>query len=85
MWLVLGHDCLPIQPIDEFLTFHDITGSSPNTIRAYAHHLKLYWEYLTGVGVDWRSATLQDIVTRNLPPRVRELAEDPRAWASGPA
>src|SRR6266487_2647389 len=29
--------------------------------------------------------TLQDIVTRNLPPRVRELAEDPRAWASGPA
>jgi len=29
--------------------------------------------------------TLQDIVTRNLPLRVRELAEDPRAWASGPA
>jgi Rrf2 family protein len=29
--------------------------------------------------------TLEDIVTRNLPVRVRELAEDPRAWASGPA
>jgi len=28
--------------------------------------------------------TLEDIVTRHLPPRVRELAEDPRAWASGP-
>jgi hypothetical protein len=23
LWLVLGEDCLPIQPIDEFLTFHD--------------------------------------------------------------
>ena len=62
MWLVLGHDCLPIGPIDEFLTFLDVTGSSPNTIRAYAHHLKLYWEYLTEAGVDWRAATLQDIV-----------------------
>jgi hypothetical protein len=29
--------------------------------------------------------TLEDIVTRHLPLRVRELAEDPRAWASGPA
>jgi Rrf2 family protein len=29
--------------------------------------------------------TLEDIVTRHLPPRVRELAEDPRAWASGPS
>src|SRR6201985_3419410 len=27
--------------------------------------------------------TLEDIVTRHLPLRVRELAEDPRAWASG--
>lgn len=42
MWLVLGGDCLPVGPIDEFLTFLDVTGSSPNTIRAYAHHLKLY-------------------------------------------
>jgi len=62
MWLVLGDDCLPIGPIDEFLTFLDVTGSSPNTIRAYAHHLKLYWEYLTGVGVDWRAATTRDVV-----------------------
>src|SRR5256714_7903340 len=29
--------------------------------------------------------TLASVVTRNLPLRVRELAEDPRAWASGPA
>src|SRR5438445_5455835 len=62
MWLVLGNDYLPITPLDEFLTFHDDTRSPPNTIRAYAHHLKLYWEYLTEAGVDWRAATLQDIV-----------------------
>src|SRR5712691_8552032 len=67
MWLVLGDDCLPIGPIDEFLTFLDVTGSSPNTIRAYAHHLKLYWEYLTESGLDWRGATLQDIGTSRRP------------------
>jgi integrase/recombinase XerD len=61
MWLVLGEDCIPIGPIDEFLTFHDITVSSPNTIRAYAHHLKLYWQYLTEAGLDWRAATLRDV------------------------
>src|SRR5216683_7711301 len=62
MWLVLGEDCLPIQPIDEFLTFHDVTGSSPNTIRSYAHHLKLYWEYLTEAELDWRAASLQNVI-----------------------
>jgi integrase/recombinase XerD len=62
MWLVLGDDYLPIAPIDEFLTFHDVTGSSPNTIRAYAHHLKLYWEYMTDGDLDWRAATLQNVI-----------------------
>ena len=62
MWLVLGEDCLPIQPVDEFLTFHDVTGSSPNTIRSYAHHLKLYWKYLTEAELDWRAATLQHVI-----------------------
>ena len=61
-WLVLGDDCSPIGPIDEFLTFHDVTGSSPNTVRAYAHHLKLFWEYLTDVGVDWRVASFTDLI-----------------------
>jgi len=53
-WLVLGDDCFPIGPIDE--------QSSPNTVRAYAHHLKLYWEYLTEVGLDWRAAALNDVI-----------------------
>ena len=29
--------------------------------------------------------TLAHIAARHLPPRIRELANDPRAWASGPA
>jgi hypothetical protein len=60
-WLVLGENYLPIAPIDEFLTFFDVTGSSPNTVRAYAHHLKLYWQYLAEADLDWRAATTQDI------------------------
>jgi integrase len=61
IWLVLGENYLPIPPIDEFLTFLDVTGSSPNTIRAYAHHLKLYWQYLAEADLDWRTATTQDL------------------------
>ena len=27
-----------------------------------AHHLKLYWEYLTDADLDWQAATLQNVI-----------------------
>jgi site-specific recombinase XerD len=36
-------------------------GKSPNTTRAYAHHLKLFWEYLDGAGKDWTAVGLQEL------------------------
>ena len=37
---------------------HDlVVGSS----KAYAHHLKNYWEFLGFRGLDWREARLEDI------------------------
>ena len=36
-------------------------GRSPNTVKAYSHDLKDYWEFLGFRGLDWREASLEDI------------------------
>jgi integrase/recombinase XerD len=52
-WLVLDDHYSPIEPILSYLRFlHDL-DRSPNTIRATAYHLKLYWVYLRDTGLDW--------------------------------
>ncbi|MEM9447822.1 MAG: tyrosine-type recombinase/integrase [Cyanobacteria bacterium P01_E01_bin.6] len=52
-WMLLGDDFLPIEPVQEFLDYLRNIERSPNTIRAYAFHLKLYWEYLNSRNIDW--------------------------------
>jgi integrase/recombinase XerD len=52
-WLVLDDHYVPVQPILSYLKFlHDL-DRSPNTIRAGAHHLKLFWEFLRDEHLDW--------------------------------
>ena len=48
VWLVVGDHHLPVEPVRRFLAYLDDVERSPNTLRAYAHHLKLFWDYL-----DW--------------------------------
>ena len=52
-WVVLDDDFVPIQPILSYLTFLDDLDRSPNTIRATAHHLKQYWDYLRDAHLCW--------------------------------
>jgi integrase/recombinase XerD len=52
-WIVLDDAFVPIQPICSYLTFLDDLDRSPNTIRATAHHLKLFWEYLRDEHLCW--------------------------------
>lgn len=59
-WMVLDDDYLPIKPIDDFLVYCENIERSPNTIKSYAHHLKLYWEYLADANLDWTSANVLD-------------------------
>jgi site-specific recombinase XerD len=60
---------------------------SPNTVRAYAHDLKDYWEFLACRVLDWREVRLEDIgefvAWLRLPPpgRARALAVLPSAEA----
>lgn len=52
-WMVLDDNYEPIQPILSYLKFLADLDRSPNTIRAYAHHLKLFWEYLRDEHLSW--------------------------------
>jgi len=60
-WLVLGDGYLPIEPIADFLDYLRNIERSPNTVKAYAHHLKLYWEFLTATHLDWTTIGLTEL------------------------
>lgn len=60
-WIVLGDDYHPIRPVLEFLVYlHDLERS-PNTLRSYAHHLKLFWEYLREYRTDWAAVRVPQL------------------------
>ncbi len=60
-WTLLGGDQVPVVPVERFLAYLASIDRSPNTIRAYAHDLKDWFVFLSGRGVDWRSARLEDV------------------------
>ena len=59
-WTVIGEDHLPIAPIREYLAYCR-NSMSPNTVKTYAYHLKLYWEYLESMKLDWETISVHDI------------------------
>jgi integrase/recombinase XerD len=60
-WTVLGDDDVPVVPVERFLAHLAGIGRSPNTVKAYAHDLKDYWEFAVFRGLDWREARLEDV------------------------
>jgi integrase/recombinase XerD len=60
-WAVLGDDDVPVVPVDRFLAYLTDIGRSPNTVKAYSHDLRDYWQFLGIRGLDWRAARLEDI------------------------
>jgi Rrf2 family protein len=66
----------------------DVRGERPEKVgyTGAAEPLQTVWIALrANERAILEEVTLAHMVARDLPPRVRELAEDPRAWASGPA
>lgn len=61
IWMVLGDDYLPIEPIQRYLNYLSSLERSPNTISAYAYNLKFYWEFLDDSKIDWREITLETL------------------------
>jgi site-specific recombinase XerD len=61
VWMVLDDDYLPIQPIHKYLRYLESLERSPNTIKAYARNLKLYWEFLRDSRLNWEEVTLENL------------------------
>lgn len=59
--MVIGDDFLPIEPIQDYLTYLSNVGRSPNTIRTYAYHLRSYWTYLAEKRAYWKDANLESL------------------------
>jgi site-specific recombinase XerD len=78
-WTVLGSDHRCVGPIEEFLEYHRVTGSSLHTVRAYAKGLQLWWEYLSAAGEGWEDPSVQTLgrfvtwLRTGLAPNVTEL------------
>ena len=60
-WTVLGDDDVPVAPLEGYLAFLSAVDRSPNTVKAYAHDLKDFFDFLAYRGLDWRRVTLEDI------------------------
>jgi integrase/recombinase XerD len=60
-WTVIGEDFLPIEPIHLFLKYLENLERSPNTIKAYAQALKLYWEFLRVSYLEWDGIKAPDL------------------------
>jgi integrase/recombinase XerD len=61
VWVVLNEDYSSIIPIYDYLHYLENKNYSPNTIKAYARNLKLYWEFLESRGIDWTQITILNL------------------------
>ncbi|UIJ59698.1 site-specific integrase [Amycolatopsis acidiphila] len=54
-------DGLVLDPVDRFLAHLTAIDRSPNTVRAYAHDLRDYFEFLHCRGLHWDRVALEDL------------------------
>ena len=60
-WTVLGDDHCCVEPIEEFLEYHRVLGSSPNTVRSYAKGLQLWWTFVAENDVSWEDPGVESL------------------------
>ncbi|MCA0403574.1 MAG: site-specific integrase [Proteobacteria bacterium] len=60
-WLVLDNNHLPVKPITDFIRYLNNVDKSPFTVRSYAYHLKLFWEFLELKQIDWTKINLSSL------------------------
>jgi integrase/recombinase XerD len=60
-WTVVDDDFCPVEPIERYLAHLVALEQSPNTVRAYAHGLRLWWSFLNERGVAWDRAGAEDV------------------------
>ena len=51
-WTVLGEDDRSVEPVERYLAYSTEIERSPNTIKAYAHDLRDWFEFLADCETD---------------------------------
>lgn len=59
-WTVLDEG-VPVEPAEKYLAYLAALERSPNTVRAYALSLRLWFEFLDVVGLDWAAVGVEDV------------------------
>jgi len=60
-WTLLDGDGAVVEPVERYLAHLSAIERSPNTVRAYAISLKLWFEFLAQAQLDWRRAGVEDV------------------------
>ena len=60
-WTVLGDDGAPLEPVESYLAYMAALERSPNTQRAYATSLKLWFEFLDRTDRSWADVDVDDV------------------------
>lgn len=60
-WTVLDDEGRPVDPVERYLSYLSDIERSPNTVKAYAHDLKNWFDFLADRSLDWRDVRLEDV------------------------
>jgi integrase len=60
-WTVLDDDGEPLEPVESYLAYLAALERSPNTQRAYATSLKLWFAFLGRIGQGWQDVDVNDV------------------------
>lgn len=60
-WTVVDDGLVTVEPAERFLAHLAAIERSPNTVKAYAHSLRLWFEFLGPRDVSWERAGVEDI------------------------
>jgi integrase len=61
IWLVIDDHDKFIQPIQKYIQHLFCLDKSPYTLKGYAHHLKLYWEFIENNNLKWNTISINQI------------------------
>jgi integrase/recombinase XerD len=60
-WTVIGPDLRPVDSVDRYLAWLSSIERAPTTVRAYAHDLKTFWEFVEFRGLAWDQVSLEQL------------------------
>jgi integrase/recombinase XerD len=60
-WTVVDEQLTPVEPVERFLAHLAAIERAPGTVKAYAHSLRLWFEFLGSRGVVWDAAGVEEV------------------------